>query len=142
MGVIVADIVVLVIAFLRFGLEVISSAWPSVVEGFMRCCKVVLDALVLPPCRYCSSLPLKLVILLTGTSSAGSRASSSGSVLVWTFVARGILFAFRRLEMIVLVATVSSRFPRSPEIFHSIDIRLKAAASKMNMGRSGVLLSG
>lgn len=43
-------------------------------------------------CRYCCSLPLKLVILLTGTSSTVSRGGSSSSTLGWISVDGGILF--------------------------------------------------
>lgn len=71
---------------LRLGLDIMGFAGWSVGFGlysaevvFMwRCDIAVPDALgascaVVPLCRYCCSLPLKLVILLTGTSSTVSR---------------------------------------------------------------------
>lgn len=47
---------------------------------------------VVPLCRYCCSLPLKLVILLTGTSSTVSRTISSSSTLGFVPEDGGILF--------------------------------------------------
>lgn len=74
----------------------------SVLVFMRRCDIVVREALgascaAVPLCRNCCSLPLKLVILLTGTSSTDSRATSSSSTFGSISVDGGILFWSVRL---------------------------------------------
>lgn len=94
----VCVVVICVAAFLRFGLEIVSAGGPSDLI-FVRCAIIVFVVLVatwgvLPLCRNCCSLPLKLVVLLTGTSSAGSRSRLSSSTFGRISVDGDILFLF------------------------------------------------
>jgi hypothetical protein len=96
--ILVVVVVLFVIAFLRLGLDLVLGGGMSIVDIFGSSlvvsvrrfdipvlCGPVASCVVLIPCRYCCNLPLKLVILLTGTSS------SLGSNSVW--VGGGILLS-------------------------------------------------
>jgi hypothetical protein len=91
---------------LRLGLGVMGSAWRSLVVFMRRWDIVVLEVLrasrvAVPLCRNCCSLPLKLVILLTGTSSTVSSAVSSSSSLGWTSVDAGILSGVSQIGLVL-----------------------------------------
>lgn len=94
---------------LRLGLDMMGSAWRSysaLVVFMRRCDRVVLEELgvscaSVPLCRNCCSLPLKLVILLTGTSSTVSSAVSSSSSLGWIAVDGGILSGVSQIGLVL-----------------------------------------
>lgn len=103
--VVVSDSVVCGTVLLRLGLGLLAFSCRLVMGGLYSVLVVFMwrwdivfpEALgascdAVPLCRYCCSLPLKLVILLTGTSSIVSRGSSSSSTLGWISVDGGILF--------------------------------------------------
>jgi hypothetical protein len=91
---------------LRLGLEIMCSAWRSLVVFNRLWDIVVLEAhgasyVAVPLWRNCCSLPLKLVILLTGTSSTVSSAVSSSSTLGWISVDGGILSSVSRIGLVL-----------------------------------------
>lgn len=113
--VVISDDVVCGTVLLRLGLGLLAFSCFSVMCGLYSVLVVFMwrwdivfrEALgtscaAVPLCRYCCSLPLKLVILLTGTSSTVSRGNSSSSTLGWISVDGGILFGISLIDWLVL----------------------------------------